>query len=148
MCVCVTESLCCTAEVNTLYIKYISIERKKFLVMRTFIIYSLNNYTIYHTAVLTIVIMLYITSLILVKLKTENLYLGSTFLQFTILLPSISGKYTYDLFFYEFGFFFFFQFVFLSICFIQHYARFIHIVTNCRISFFLWLSNIPVCVCV
>jgi len=118
MCVCVTESLCCTAEVNTLYIKYISIERKKFLVMRTFIIYSLNNYTIYHTAVLTIVIMLYITSLILVKLKTENLYLGSTFLQFTILLPSISGKYTYDLFFYEFGFFFFFQFVFLSICFI------------------------------
>ena len=110
MCVCIAESLCCTAEVNTLYIKYISIERKNFLlVMRTFIIYSLNNYTIYHTAVLTTVIMLYITSLILIKLKTGNLYLGSTFLQFTILLPSTSGKHTYDLFFYESGFFFFFS---------------------------------------
>ena len=121
MCVCIAESLCCTAEVNTLYIKYISIERKNFLlVMRTFIIYSLNNYTIYHTAVLTTVIMLYITSLILIKLKTGNLYLGSTFLQFTILLPSTSGKHTYDLFFYEFGFFFFFFFpicLSLPICF-------------------------------
>ena len=77
MCVCVTESLCCTAEVNTLYIKYISIERKKFLVMRTFIIYSLNNYTIYHTAVLTIVIMLYITFLVLIYLITGSVYLLS-----------------------------------------------------------------------
>ena len=107
VCVCVTESLCCRAEINTLYIKYISIKRKNFLlVMRSFIIYSVNNFTICHAAVLTIVIC-YSTSLILIKPKTGNLYLGSTFLQFTILLPSTSGKYTYDFFFYEFGFFFF-----------------------------------------
>ena len=47
--------------------------RKNSPVLRTFRIYSLNNFPMYHTAVLAIVIMWYITSLILIYLKTGSL---------------------------------------------------------------------------
>ena len=60
-------------------------ERKKakifLLVMRTLRIYSLNNFPIYHIAVLAIIIMLYITYLVLIYLITGNVLL-LTFLQF------------------------------------------------------------------
>ena len=46
-----------------------------FLVMRTFSIYGLSNFQIYHTAVLAIVCTLYITSSIFVHLITGSLYL-------------------------------------------------------------------------
>ena len=41
-------------------------EKKILLVMRTFRIYSLNNFLIYHRVLLTTVIILYITALILI----------------------------------------------------------------------------------
>ena len=50
--------------------------------MRTHKMYSLNSFPVYHTAVLPIVMMLYITSLVLIYLITGNLYLLTTFLQF------------------------------------------------------------------
>ena len=72
--------------------------------MRTLRIYSLYNFPMYHTAVLAIVIMLYITSLVLIYLITESLYLLTTFLQFP--LPSFPaiGNHKSDLFFYKFCF--------------------------------------------
>lgn len=49
--------------------------------MRTLRVYSLNNFQLYHTAVLTLLIMLYITSLVFIYLITGSLYLLTTFLQ-------------------------------------------------------------------
>ena len=56
-------------------------KRKKFFfpVMRTLRIYLLNNFQICHTVVLTIVIMLYITSLVLFNLIASYL-ITSTYL--------------------------------------------------------------------
>lgn len=56
------------------------------LVMKPLRIYSLNNIPIYHTAVLAIGIMLYITTLVLTYLTTASLYLLTTFLQFPLSL--------------------------------------------------------------
>ena len=50
-------------------------EKMFFLVMSTFKIYSLFSFQIYHTAVLTIVIMFYVTSPEIIFLITVNLYL-------------------------------------------------------------------------
>lgn len=50
-------------------------------------IYSLHIFPIYHTAVLAIVVSLYITFLVLIYIITGNLYL-LTFLQFSLLPPS------------------------------------------------------------
>ena len=62
--------------------RYNKNERKKkrnkekiFLVMRTLRSHSLNNFPMYHMVLLIIVVMLYITALVLIYLKTENLYL-------------------------------------------------------------------------
>ena len=56
-------------------------KEKNFLfVLRTLGIYSLNNFPIYHSAVLTIIIMLYITSLLLIYLITGHLCLLTAFL--------------------------------------------------------------------
>ena len=52
--------------------------------MRTFRTYSLINIQIYHTAVLTMVMMLYITSLVLIYLITVSWYLLTTSLEFQI----------------------------------------------------------------
>ena len=49
--------------------------------MRALKIYFLKSFSIYHRAMLTIV-MLYITSLVIIYLVTESLYLLITFLQF------------------------------------------------------------------
>ena len=54
-------------------------EKMFFLVMRMFKIYSLCSFQIYHTAVLTIVIMFYITSPEILFLITEILYLWRSF---------------------------------------------------------------------
>ena len=51
------------------------------LLMRTVKAYSLNNFQMYHAAVLTIVIMLYITFPLLVYLIIGSLYLLTTFIQ-------------------------------------------------------------------
>ena len=53
--------------------------------MRSLRIYSLNFPILYHIAVLTIGITVYITFLVLMYLITGNLYLLTTFLQ--LLLP-------------------------------------------------------------
>ena len=55
--------------------------------MRTLRIDSLTNFSIYHRAVLTVVIMLHITSLVFICFITEILYLLITFLQ--IFLPLV-----------------------------------------------------------
>ena len=73
--------------------------------MRTLRIYSRNNFAMYHTAVLTVVIMLYTTSLVLTYLVTGSLYLLTTFLLFPLPPPPASDNHKSDLFFYEFGFF-------------------------------------------
>ena len=51
--------------------------------MRTFVIYSLSNFQIYHTTVLIIVIILYITLLPLIYLTTGSLYVLTIFIYFT-----------------------------------------------------------------
>ena len=71
--------------------------------MRTLRIYSLNNFPIYHTAVLIIFIM-YITSLVLIYLITGSLDLLTAFIQFLLPPPSASSNHKSDLFFYEFVF--------------------------------------------
>ena len=53
------------------------------LVMRNLRVYFPNSFEIYHMAVLTIVIMLYITSLVIISLITESFYLLTTSLKFT-----------------------------------------------------------------
>ena len=86
----------------------------------------------------------------------ESLYLSTTFLQFPPLSPYPDNQKS-DIFFSEFGGFFslldstykwdhtvyvFFWFISLSII----PLRFIHVVTNSRISSFLWLNNnVPTC---
>ena len=64
-------------------------KKKKFfsLVMGTLSIYCLNNFPMYHTAVLTTVIMLYIISLVLIYFIIGGLYLLIPFIQFPFSLP-------------------------------------------------------------
>ena len=51
--------------------------------MRTLRIHSLNNSPVNHTAVLTVVIMIYIIFLVLIYLKNGILYLLTSFLHFS-----------------------------------------------------------------
>ena len=61
---------------------------KHFLpMMRNLRVYSLNKFPIYYISVLVIVIILYITSLELIYLVTESLYLLTTFLQYSLFPP-------------------------------------------------------------
>lgn len=62
-------------------------------------IYSLSNFQIWHTTKFTLVIMLYITSSVLIYLITKSLYLLTTFIQFVLPSPPISGGYRSDYFF-------------------------------------------------
>ena len=55
--------------------------------MRTLRIYSPHNFCVYHTGVFIIFSMLYIVSLVLIYAIT-GLYLLTTFIQFTLLLPT------------------------------------------------------------
>ena len=139
-----------------------------FLVVRIFRLYSLSSFQIFHAAVLTRVILLFITFSVLNYLITESLYF-TTFIQFPHLPPSISGNYKSDLSMGLIFFFFFFfarrgkdfvldftckwnptVFVFLCLTyFTQHNAlRVYYVVPNGKISSFLWLNSIPWCVCV
>ena len=74
--------------------------------MRTFKIYSLSNLQICHTAVLTTVIMLYITSPVFIHLELEvcSLWPPSSNSCNTYLQPPTSGNHKSDLFFSEFVF--------------------------------------------
>ena len=58
--------------------------------MRTLRIYSLYNFPVYHTALLTIVIILYIISVVLIYLTTGSLYLLTAFLQFLLSPPLVT----------------------------------------------------------
>ena len=125
--------------------------------------YSLNNFSLYDTAVVAIVTMLYITSLVLIRLITESLYLFTTFLQFSLPHPTL--LLTTRLISFSVSSLFLSGFVCLflnSTCNWDHTvftflwlilfsiitSRSIYIITNRRISSFLWLNDIPVCVCV
>lgn len=55
-------------------------EKELLLVVRILRIHHLKKFLMYHIAVWAIVIMLYVTSLVLVYLITESLYLFTTFL--------------------------------------------------------------------
>lgn len=59
--------------------------------VRNLRIYSLNNSRVYHAAVLTRAIVLYMTSLVFIYLITAGLYLLATFIRFP-LLPPLKGK--------------------------------------------------------
>ena len=74
------------------------------LMMRTFRIYLLSNFQIYHTAVLTIVIILYIISPVLIYLTAGSLH-PSTPSSDSPTPPLASGNHKSDLVFYEFVFF-------------------------------------------
>ena len=73
--------------------------------MTTLRIYSLNSFPIYHTAVVPIAIMLYITSLGLMYLITGSLYLLTTFIKFSLSPTPAASNHKSNLFFYEFGVF-------------------------------------------
>ena len=73
--------------------------------MRTFNVYSLNDFQIY-SIVLTIVTMLYITSPELIYLITGSLYLLTTFTRFLHPLPPATSNHQSVLCFCEFGFLF------------------------------------------
>ena len=76
--------------------------------MRTFRIYSLKNFQICHTAVLSLVIMLRCISPVLVYLITGGLYLLTIFVQFSHsylhLLP-VLDYYTYSRLWWHLNFF-------------------------------------------
>ena len=55
-----------------------------YLMMRTLRIYSLNNFQIHHTAMLTVVIILYITPLVLIYLITGSVDLLTTSIHFPL----------------------------------------------------------------
>ena len=64
-------------------------KEKIHFVMRTLRIYSIRNFPICHTAVLTIVITLYIIPLVLIYLITGSVYFLTTFLQSQPLTTSL-----------------------------------------------------------
>ena len=70
--------------------------------MRTPEIYSFN-FPMYHTAVLTRIIKLYIASLALIYVITESLYVLTTIILFSFLSLSNSGKHKSGPFFYWFS---------------------------------------------
>ena len=64
----------------------VRIQKKKEIfspVIRTFVIYSLSSFQIYHATVLIIVIILYITLLPLIYLTTGSLYVFTILIYFT-----------------------------------------------------------------
>ena len=81
--------------------------------METFKIYSLSNFQICNTVLLTLVTMLYVTSPGLIYLITGSLYLLTPFTQFTRPLPPAPASGDYHLLsvcIYELGFWFCFVF--------------------------------------
>ena len=126
--------------------------------MRTFNIYSLSNFQ--YTVLLTIVSMLYITPAGPIYLIAGSLYLLTSFTHFclpSLWQPPICSLYLWVCCLFVCFLFFVFSvstykwdhivFVFLwftSLSIIP--SRSIHVVTNGKISFFVWLNNIPMCV--
>jgi len=87
-----------------------------FFVMRNLNIYPFNNFLIYYTLPLAIVIILYITSLVLIYLITESLCILITFFQYPPML-STSINHKSGLFFHEFFFVCLFRFhIFMKSC--------------------------------
>ena len=84
--------------------------------MRNLNIYPFNNFLIYYTLPLAIVIILYITSLVLIYLITESLCILITFFQYPPML-STSINHKSGLFFHEFFFVCLFRFhIFMKSC--------------------------------
>lgn len=120
--------------------------KKFFLVLRIFRVYSLRNFQIHHPVVLTVSVMLYIISSVLVYIKTGRL----CFLNLhSIPPPSAPGNCKSDLFLWSLFFFPFPSSVKIHIyvrlysthrCFwlssFRLHPRCIHIVAGGRISFF------------
>ena len=115
-----------------------------------FKIYSLSNFQIYITLLLSLVTMLYITSQNIYFI-TESLYCLTTFTHFP--LPLASDNHRSDICFFKFSFYRFHLFVWsYSICLFSirlislsiRPLGYIHI-TNGKIFFLLQLSNIPLC---
>lgn len=111
------------------------------LVKRTFRIYFLSNFERYHTAVLTIVIMLYITGPALIYKQNLSLPPPSSF-------PHTSDNHKSNLFLCKFGLsfnFFFYNFIYKrdhdQFHSVQCPPRSIHLVANCRISFFFMVEQ-------
>ena len=133
--------------------------------VRIFRLYSLSSFQIFHAAVLTRVILLFITFSVLNCLITESLTSPPSSSSLTSHLLSLV---TTNLTCLWVWFFFFFArrgkdfvldftckwnptvFVFLCLTyFTQHNAlRVYYVVPNGKISSFLWLNSIPWCVCV
>ena len=120
--------------------------------VRTFKICSISNFQVYNTVLLTVVTMLYIRSPKLTHLITGTLYPLTTFTHFRYYdpclwqLPTYSMSMSYD----------FLDSIYkwdpnrislLDLLSIRP-SSLIYVVTNRRISFFIWRNNIPVCVCV
>ena len=114
--------------------------------MRNLRIYSVSSFHLYHTAKLPVFTMLYIILLVLIYLITRSLYLLAFFLHFPP--PQTLPLVTSNLFHF---------YIILFICF-PHSGEIIqslycsmlsitsiHVVTNGRISFCLWLNSIPLC---
>ena len=133
--------------------------------MRIFRINSLSNFETYHTALLTIVITLYVTFLVPIYLIKEVYIIP--FDHFHLIPPPptyISRKHKSDLFFYESGFFYEFCFCFYLEPTYKWYHRVfvfvwlvslsimpsgsIHFVKNVNIYIFFWLNSISLCVCI
>ena len=122
--------------------------------VRTFEIYSPSEFQGYSMLLLTMVTMLSIRSPELIHLKTESLYLWST----SPLSPTTHNPWQQSLCYYEFNFFSWTPHIreimqYLSFCvwlisLSIMFFRFIHVVTDDRVSIFLRLNNIPLCVCV
>ena len=74
-----------------------------FFVVRTFRIYSISNFQVYHRALLTVVIIFTLNPQHLFILKLEACAFWSTFTGFPHSPLAASGKHKSDVFFYEFG---------------------------------------------
>ena len=126
-------------------------EKKKIiLVIKILRVYFVNNFPIYPTAVLAIVIMLYITSLVFIYLITERLYLLTTFLLFLVPHPLplvITSPISFSM-----NFLFkiphvseIIQYLFFSVWLISFSimsSKYIHVVKKVRFPCFSWLNKI------
>ena len=103
--------------------------------MRTLRIYFLDNFLMYHIAVLAILIMLYITFLVaFIYLTTRSLYILTSFLQFPFPLPLASSNHKSESHLFSYEFFGFCLFCLL----VLFYIRYISEVMQC-----LSLINFP-----
>ena len=120
--------------------------------MRTFKIYSLSNFQIYSRVLVTIVTMLYVTSPVLIYSYNWKFFPFDHLHPFplTTRLPESLGNINLFCFYGCSVLRFHIQYLSLSVwlnSFSIMPSKSIHVVTNSRISFFLWLLNISLSVC-